>query len=308
MINTLGYNKPLYILAFDHRGTFATQIYKTQMEHLSPGQVAEIKEFKQIIYEGFKQALSKGVPKNHAAILVDEDFGDSILVDAKMNGYMSIVSVEKTGQDTFTFEYGTEFGEHLEKYMPTFSKVLIRYNPEDSDEKKRAQKENLKILSDYSHRHGFKFLLEPLVPASPGQLAKINGDKDAYDRDVRPGLTVTMIKELQEAGVEPDIWKLEGLESKEDYESVVRQARSGNRADVSMVVLGRGATEEKVEEWIRTGAQVPGVVGFAVGRTIFWEPLVEYHEHKITRLEAVTKISDEFHRLYTVFDEGSKNG
>lgn len=304
MINNLGYNKPLYILAFDHRGTFAKQIFGVEMEQLDEDQKVQIKEFKQIIYDGFKDALSKGVPKEHAAILVDEDFGDSILTDAKMNGFMTIVSVEKTGQDSFAFEYGSEYGEHLEKYMPTFSKALIRYNPEDSDQKKKQQGDSLKILSDYSHRHGFKFLLEPLIPASQSQLAKVNGDKNEYDRLLRPGLTVTMVKELQDAGVEPDIWKLEGLEAKEDYKNVVAQARSGGRSDVSMVVLGRGATEEKVEEWIRTGAQVEGVVGFAVGRTIFWEPLVSFHEGKIQREEAVLEISHQFHRLYKDFEEG----
>lgn len=307
MINSIGYNKPLYILAFDHRGTFAKQIYNVEMEQLTPEQTEDIKEFKQIIYDGFKKALNNGVPKKNSAILVDEDFGEKVLTDAKMKGYMTIVSVEKTGQDVFTFEYGTEFGEHLEKYMPTFSKVLIRYNPEDSDEKKRMQGENLKILSDYSHRHGFKFLLEPLVPASQDKLTKVAGDKDRYDRELRPQLTAMMIKELQGAGVEPDIWKLEGMETKEDYELVVAQARSGNRSDVSLVVLGRGATEEKVEEWIRTGAGVPGVVGFAVGRTIFWDPLVAFHKGTKTRDEAVSDISSAFQHLYTVFEEGRKS-
>ncbi len=304
MENTLGYNNPLYILAFDHRGTFAKQIFNAEMEQLGLAQINQIKEFKQIIYEGFKMAMENGVPKENAAILVDEDFGDSILTDAKMKGFMTIVSVEKTGQDVFAFEYGSEFGEHLEKYMPTFSKVLIRYNPEDSDEKKRVQSENLKILSDYSHRHGFKFLLEPLVPASSSQLSKVNGDKDEYDKSVRPQLTVTMIKELQAAGVDPDIWKLEGMETEKDYQEVVAQARSGGRQYVSLVVLGRGATEEKVEEWIKTGAHVPGVVGFAVGRTIFWEPLVAFHKGEKTRDEAVSDISREFHNLYKVFEEG----
>jgi myo-inositol catabolism protein IolC len=306
MINQLGYNHPLYILAFDHRGTFAKKIYNADMEMLSIPQLEEIKEFKKIIYDGFKDALSKGVPKEDAAILVDEEFGGPLLTDAKLNGFKIIVTVEKTGQDVFSFEYGREFGEHLEKYMPDFSKALIKYNPEDSDEKKRTQAENLKVLSDYSHRHGFKFLLEPLVPPSAQQLSKANGSMDEYDRTIRPDLTVAMMRELQSAGVEPDIWKLEGLEAREDYEKVVAQARSGNRGDVSIVVLGRGATEEKVEEWIRTGASVPGVVGFAVGRTIFWDALVAFHEGKKTREEAVSDISSEFYRLYTVFDEGRK--
>jgi len=145
----------LYILPFDHRGTFAIKVYNVDEEQLTQPQVQEIKSFKKIIYDAFIDAVSHGIPKDEAAILVDEDYGSEILVDARMKGYATIVSVEKSGQDIFTFAYGDEFGTHLEKFMPRFSKALIRYNPEDSDEKKQQQQMNLKKLSDYSHLHGF---------------------------------------------------------------------------------------------------------------------------------------------------------
>lgn len=304
MTGDLGYNKPLYILAFDHRGTFVKNIYNIEQDKLTEEQIAQIKEFKQIIYEGFKHAVTMGIPKQDAAVLVDEEYGEAVLADAKVQGFATIVSVERSGQDVFTFEYGDEFGEHLEKYRPTFAKALIRYNPEDSDEKKKGQQTNLKMLSDYAHQHAYKFLLEPLIPASESQLTKVNNIADEYDKTVRPQLTVTMINELQEAGVEPDIWKLEGLDRVEDYQAVVTQMRSGGRNNVSMVVLGRGATEDKVEEWIKLGAGVDGVVGFAVGRTIFWNPIVAYHDGKMSKEQAIEEISKNFQRFYTAFIQG----
>lgn len=306
MTGDLGYNKPLYILAFDHRGNFAKNIFNTDSAQLTEENITQIKEFKQIIYEGFKHAITMGLPKQDAAVLVDEEYGEAILADAKVQGFSTIVSVERSGQDVFTFEYGDEFGEHLEKYRPTFAKALIRYNPEDSDEKKQAQQKNLKILSDYAHQHAYKFLLEPLVPASESQLTKVNGIVDDYDKTLRPQLTVTMIRELQEAGVEPDIWKLEGLDKREDYENVVTQMRSGGRSNVSMVILGRGASEDKVEEWIKIGAGVEGVVGFAVGRTIFWNPIVAYHEEKMSREQSVEEISKNLQRFYNAFIQGKE--
>lgn len=304
MTGDLGYNKPLYILAFDHRGTFVKNIYNIEQDKLTEENLAQIKEFKQIIYEGFKHAVTLGIPKQDAAVLVDEEFGEAVLADAKVQGFLTIVSVERSGQDIFTFEYGDEFGEHLEKYRPTFAKALIRYNPEDSDDKKKAQQANLKILSDYAHKHAYKFLLEPLVPASESQLAQVNSIADDYDKTIRPQLTITMIKELQEAGVEPDIWKLEGLDRKEDYQAVVTQMRSGGRSNVNMVVLGRGASEDKVEEWITLGAGVDGVVGFAVGRTIFWNPIVAYHDERMSKEQTVEEISKNFQRFYNAFIQG----
>jgi myo-inositol catabolism protein IolC len=303
MQTLLGYTKPLYILPFDHRGTFAIKVYNVDEEQLTQPQVQEIKSFKKIIYDAFIDAVSHGIPKDEAAILVDEDYGSEILVDARMKGYATIVSVEKSGQDIFTFAYGDEFGTHLEKFMPRFSKALIRYNPEDSDEKKQQQQMNLKKLSDYSHLHGFKFLIEPLVPASQNQLATVNGDYSLYDKSIRPKLTVQMINELQTAGVEPDVWKLEGLDRREDYEEIVLQIRSRGRNNVGMVILGRGVSPEKVEEWFRAGASVAGVIGFAVGRTIFWDALMQYHTVKITREQAIERISRNFRHFYEVFNE-----
>jgi myo-inositol catabolism protein IolC len=303
MIGDLGYTKPLFILAFDHRGSFSKNLYNVAPDQLTQENIAQIKEYKQIIYEGFKHAVTMGVPKDQAAVLVDEEFGEAILADAKVQGFATIVSVERSGQDIFTFEYGDEYGEHLEKYRPTFAKALIRYNPEDSDDKKQGQQANLKILSEYAHQHTYKFLLEPLVPPSESQLAKVNGVQDEYDKIVRPGLTVTSIKELQEAGIEPDVWKLEGMDSKEDYEKVITQIRSGGRANVGMVLLGRGTNEDKVEEWLSIGAGVEGVIGFAVGRVIFWNAIVAYHDGKMSKEQAVEEISKKFQHVSTVFTQ-----
>ncbi len=132
----------------------------------------------------------------------------------------------------------------------------------------------LKRLSAYLHGSGRLFLFELLVPAEPVQLEQFGGDKDAYDRELRPALTIRTMLELQEAGVEPDVWKVEGMDRREDCASVVAAARRGGRDGVSCIVLGRGEDERKVREWLTTAAGVPGFIGFAVGRTTFWEVAV----------------------------------
>ena len=129
MHNNLGYNKSLFILPFDHRSSFS-KIFQDKDSIVSA---------KWIIYEAFKKALSDGIPKDSAAILVDEEFGDKILLDAKNNGFTTILTTEKSGQKEFTLEYGSEFAKHIEKYKPTFAKALIRYNPEDKNDSKVRQ-------------------------------------------------------------------------------------------------------------------------------------------------------------------------
>ena len=121
------------------------------------------------------------------------------------------------------------------------------------------------------------------MPAGSGGARRVEGDKKAYDRELRPRLMVQAIQELQDAGVEPDVWKIEGLDRREDCAKIVAAARRGGRDQVGCIVLGRGEDDKKVREWLATAARVPGFIGFAVGRTTFWDPLVDLRAKKMTR-------------------------
>src|SRR4051812_38965516 len=147
---TVGFDKPLYILPFDHRGSFQTKMFGWKGT-LTAEQTAEIAATKQVIYDAFKAAVAAGVAKDHAGILVDEQFGAAILLDAAKNGYSTSCPAEKSGQDEFDFEYGEDFGKHIEKFNPTFCKVLVRYNPEGDPVGNQRQAARLKRLSDYLH-------------------------------------------------------------------------------------------------------------------------------------------------------------
>lgn len=297
-----GFDKPLYIQPFDHRGSFETGMFGWRGV-LTPEQTAQIAAAKQVIYDGFKAAITAGVPKEKAGILVDEQFGAAILRDAAAQGYMSACPAEKSGQEEFDFEYGEDFVRHIEAFHPTFCKVLVRFNPEADEALNRRQSAKLKRLSDYlrSENRSF-FMFELLVPPEQGQLDKLKGDKKAYDLEVRPLLMVEAVRELQDAQVEPDIWKIEGLDRGEDCEKIVAVARRGGRDKVGCIVLGRGESDEKVREWLTTAAAIEGFIGFAVGRTDFWEPLVNYRAHKTTREAAVAKIARRYQAFVDVFE------
>jgi myo-inositol catabolism protein IolC len=298
----IGYDRPLYVLPFDHRGSFQTKLFGWKGT-LTPEQTAEIAATKQVVYEAYKAALAAGVSKEHSGILVDEQFGAAILRDAVKNGYITAMPAEKSGQDEFDFEYGEDFARHIEEFRPTFCKVLVRYNPEGEAALNQRQAARLKRLSDYLHSKNRLYMFELLVPAEKAQLERLKGDKAAYDRELRPKLMVQAIHQLQDAGVEADVWKIEGLDSRADCEKVVAAGRRGGRDKVGCIVLGRGENEKKVYDWLRTAASVPGFIGFAVGRTTFWDPLVDMRAGKITRDEAVKRIAGKFREWVDVFEK-----
>ncbi len=294
---TLGFDRPLYVLPFDHRGSFETGMFGWKGA-LTPEQTAQIAAAKQVIYDGFKAAVTAGVPKEKAGILVDEQFGASILRDAAANGYMIACPAEKSGQDEFDFEYGEDFAKHVEAFQPTFCKVLVRYNPEGDQALNRRQSARLRRLSEYLHNKSRSlFMFELLVPAEKAQLDRVKGDKNAYDLEIRPRLMVQTIEELQDAEVEPDLWKIEGLDWREDCKKIVAAARRGGRDKVGCIILGRGADDERVREWLTIAAGVPGFIGFAVGRTDFWEPLVGWRDKTTTREAAVSEIARRYREV-----------
>ena len=297
---SLGYDGTLFILAFDHRGSFRSKMFgitgdPTSEEH------ARLEDAKRLVWEGFKAALEAGAPVGEAGILVDEEMGAAVAREAKEMGVLLAMPVEKSGQPDFDFEYGDDFAAHIEAFDPSFSKVLVRWNPDDSAATKAEQGEKLKRLGDWLHENDRKFLFELLVPASQRQLELVGGDSDAYDSHLRPTFMLETIHEILGAGVEPDIWKIEGIDRMADCELIAGLTRSGGRDGVTSVVLGRGADDSKVDHWLRMGAPVDGYTGFAIGRSIWWAGVEGWKDGTMERDAAITSISDNFTRFIEVY-------
>lgn len=290
----LGYNKNLFILPFDHRGSFQAKLFGIKDREPTAEETKMIASYKKIIYDGFKKALSEGVPADCAGILVDEQFGTEIAADATKNGYSLSMPAEKSGQDEFDFEYGHQYEDHIKKFDPAFVKVLVRYNPEGDADANHRSLQRLKRLSDFCHRTHHKFMFELLVPATDDQLKSCGGSVAKYDATLRPKMMINSMEEIQKFGIEPDIWKLEGIETPEDSRAVALQARAGGRNYVGVIVLGRGENAEKVKTWLSIAAKTPGVIGFAVGRTVFWDALKGFKEGKLSREKAIDNICQSY--------------
>jgi myo-inositol catabolism protein IolC len=302
----LGYDGKLYILAFDHRGSFQKKMFGIEGDP-TPEQTATIADAKHLIYEGMVKAVDQGAEGSVTGVLVDEQFGGDIPQQAKAAGLKLAMPVEKSGQNEFDFQYGDEFGEHIESFDPDFSKVLVRYNPDDPDTEMNArQTERLKRLGEWLHEHDRKFLFELLVPATDAQLESVGGDADRYDAELRPDLMVRAIEALQDAGVEADIWKIEGVDEQSDCERLAETTRRDGRDGVVCVVLGRGASDAKVDEWLRAGAPVDGYVGFAIGRSIWWDALKGFLDGGLDRDKAAEQIAEKYLRFVKVYEAAAQ--
>jgi 5-dehydro-2-deoxygluconokinase len=281
----------LFVMPFDHRSSFQEKLFGIQGRLPSAEEVLEITRYKSLVYEGFQRAIAMGAPKQHAALLVDEQFGKSILLDAKQKGFQIACPVEKSGQEEFDFEYGSDFSQHIEEIQPDFVKVLVRYNPHGDPGSNQRQMQRLKLLSEYCHLHHRKFMLELLVPPTSEQAQRLGSE---YDTRLRPELMVQSIEQFQAAGVEPDVWKLEGMESSSHCKLVAKQARLGGRDEVGLIILGRGENVQHVRHWLSVASTVPGFIGFAVGRTVFWESLKGYKEGRYTAQVAIDQIANHY--------------
>jgi myo-inositol catabolism protein IolC len=303
----LGYDGKLYILAFDHRGSFQKKMFGIEGDP-DDEQTQTISDAKHLIFEGLLRASEQGAEPGVTGCLVDEQFGSpkGIPQEAKQRGLVLAMPVEKSGQNEFDFEYGDEFGAHIEKFDPDFAKVLVRYNPDGDAEMNERQAGRLKRLSDWLHDNDRKFLFELLVPAEDAQLEQVDGDSDRFDAELRPELMRRAIVELQDAGVEADIWKIEGIDTQEDCEKIAETCRRDGRDGVVCVVLGRGANDQKVEHWLRQGAPVEGYAGFAIGRTIWWDALKGFLDGDVERDAAAEQIAANYLRFVRVYNEAAK--
>lgn len=297
----IGYDEALYLLPFDHRHSYVKSVFKLDPP-LSAEQAARVCDSKKLIYEGFMSAIERGLSRQAGGVLVDEQFGADILRDARRRGFVTALSTEQSGSEEFDFEYGADFAQHIDGFDPTFAKALVRFNVEGNEALNRRQAGRLKQLSVHCQRSRRRFMFELLVPATEAQLQHVDGDKDAFDRDLRPALMQEAMRQLQAAGVEPDVWKVEGLARRGHYQRIVDAARCGGRDRVACIVLGRGADAAQVRHWLATAAGVPGFIGFAVGRTTFWDAVVEWQAHTQTRTEAVAQIAARLLEWVDTFD------
>ncbi len=261
----------LFILPFDHRSTFAKKLLGFDYPPKTAARRRKVSEMKKVVFDGFLLARNQYEHSEDMGILVDEEFGASIIREAKDQMITFAMSVEKSGQLFFQFEHGNSFGKHLESKRPTYAKALVRYDL-DQKEGNRIQNSRLKRLNDWCDHHDQKWMIEPLMTGKGPQYKQMK----------------KAIAQIRKAGVDPDLWKLEGLTYPKQWQQIYKIAKG------DLIVLGRGETKKHVEDWVTAAAKSGVVSGFAIGRTIFFKPLEQLRDKKITRKQAVEKIAKNY--------------
>jgi myo-inositol catabolism protein IolC len=293
----------LFILAFDHRASFLRSFFGLRVEPTTADH-ERARRAKDVVWSGLERALERGaVDPASVGALVDGTYGRRVIDAARARGLRYAVPLEESGLDELAFETSI-WRERLEELDPAWAKVLVRYNPDGAESVNERQRVKLAEVSDHCRGTGRGFMLELLVPAEPEQLETVEDDLDRYDREVRPALVTRAIEQMHAAGIEPNLWKLEGLDDREACEAVAATARADGRAGVGCLVLGRGADRDAVDRWLRAAAGVEGFTGFAIGRSIWWEPLRRFFdegESSSAREAAATAIAGEFTRFVEVF-------
>lgn len=296
---TPGYRSNLYILAFDHRRSFE-RFRGIQGRAPSPAESDRISAGKRLIFDAFLLARENADDSSGLAILTDEQYGGPLLLEARQQGLPSALATEKSGQDELAFEYGPDFGAHIEHFHPDFAKVLVRFNVEGDTDVNRRQAARLRELSEWLRDRPTRLLLELLVPPTDAQLASVDGRPERYDTELRPQLMQAAIRQLQEEGIEPDLWKIEGLDSRDDCRAIVAAAQADGRTEAGCLVLGRGEGDDAVTRWLDAAAPVEGYRGFAIGRTI-WSPPLARHFNGGSRDTAEEEIAEAFLRFVYLY-------
>jgi myo-inositol catabolism protein IolC len=287
--------QPLFILAMDHRDSFGRTLFGVQGT-ATDKQLADMRNAKSLIFKAAQRLVGTDLGGGQLGILVDEQLGADVARQARAAGFVLAMPAEVSGSDRFQFEYGDDFGRHIEEFDPDWIKVLVRFNPADPAELQQDQLAGLRRLGDWAEAHRRHWLLELLVPPTREQLAA-HEDQALFDERERPALTAKVITTMTKAGVRPRIWKLEGYETTEGAQLVLDTIGHSADPGSACIVLGRNAPERQVDHWLDVAAPLEGYVGFAIGRSIWDEPLADFVAGRANQETTETEISERYGRF-----------
>ncbi len=294
------HHDPLFILAMDHRESFGRTLFDVKDDQPDAAERAAMTQAKQLIYQGLQVALPK-VTSGRIGVLVDERYGHGVIDAVRASGTPMVLAVpiEASGHDWFTLEWGDQWLRHVETVRPDYAKVLIRDNPDFDQAQRAGQFDRLAQVSARLREAGVPLLYELLVPATSAQLGQAGQDAAVYDREIRPGLVTAVIADNYARGIEPALWKVEGLETVEAARQVAAQAKAGGHT-ADLIVLGRDSPADRLDHWLEVASQVDEFVGFAIGRSI-WEDAVRDFEASDRGDDAASRARDQVAERYLGF-------
>jgi myo-inositol catabolism protein IolC len=283
-------NRVLLILAADHRDSLERGLYGLTAPP-TPVQAARISADKLLVYQALLEAADQLPAQSQAGMLIDEQYGASVAELASHSaGAVSLcMPLEASGQEWFHFAYGEDWQRHAGFFAADHAKVLMRDNPSLDASHREHQARRLAQVSAWAATANRSLILELLVPATGADKDATAGNMDRYDDELRPGHTLQIMEYLQDHGVEPAFWNVEGLGRHDDAVAVAAMAQRGGR-QARCIVGGRHAPREKLRHLLQVAAPIPGWDGFAIGHSIWWDPLQAHLRHHCTAGQARRRI------------------
>jgi myo-inositol catabolism protein IolC len=292
-------DRVLLILAIDHRASLEHDLYGLTAPP-TPTQAARISTDKLLVYQALLDATGQLPARVRPGLVIDEQYGASVAeLAARTGDAVSVcMPIEASGQRWFGFAYGQDWQQHAGFFSTEHTKVLVRDNPGLDPTHREQQARRLAQVSAWAAAAGRSLIIELLVPATGADKTATDGSQGRYDDELRPRHTVAVMEYLQDRGVDPAIWNVEGLDRHDDAVAVAATAGRGGRL-AHCIVLGRNASHDTLEHWLQVAAPIPGWIGFAIGRSIWQAPLHAHLHHLCTAGAARRRIT------YTYLDYAS---
>jgi myo-inositol catabolism protein IolC len=300
-------NRVLLILAADHRGSLERGLYGLTAPP-TPAQAARISADKLLVYQALLDAVAELPAQIQPGVLIDEQYGASVaeLVSHSADAVSLCMPLEASGQEWFRFAYGEDWQRHADFFAAGHAKVLLRDNPGLDPARREQQARGVAQVSAWAASAARSLIVDLRVPATGADQDVTEGNMDRYDHELRPGHTVAVMEYLQDHGVEPALWTVEGPGRHDDAVAVAAMAQRGGR-QARCLAGGRHAPYDTLKYWLQVAAPIPGWAGFAIGGSIWWDPLHAHLRHFNTAGEARRRVKNaylDYARYYLKAREG----
>jgi 5-dehydro-2-deoxygluconokinase len=248
----------VYMLAADHRW----QWEEWCDAHAMPR--TRIPEVKRLAFDGFLRARDRSADvRSFGALLVDEQYSAPVIAEARKAGVNVGTPAEKAG--AFPLAWSTDpFSRAL---TGAFVKVLVRHRSDDEPATIRGQWEKLDALQAWCRAEDKPLVVEILV-------ARRDEPEQAFEAVGRPAMLAGFIGEAYRRGLTPGFWKIEGTLSPEGARTI-DEAIAAHPA-CRQIILGKAADAATIHRWFAAAAASRTAAGFAIGRSVFWEPSVAF--------------------------------
>ncbi|MBT3716452.1 MAG: DUF2090 domain-containing protein, partial [Deltaproteobacteria bacterium] len=269
----------LLILAFDHRNQFEDSCRENDLP------LDLIPTFKEEVHKGF-QKVQESTKNKGLAILIDPEFGQTILNNSADANYVIGVPIEKAGAFPLSWlKDGSLYQQLLERPAGWFVKVLWHFHTQMSTEEKKVQLSQLRKLNEVCTALKRKLMIELIIPKDFPETGSSLGEA---------------MSEVYQAGISPFWWKITALDTEKEWQTMTATLDKYD-PDVGVIILGKNAPIEQFKTWFSVARSTPHTCGFAIGRSIFWEIWEQFAEGKINKPEVSEMITERYQQVIDIW-------